>query len=628
MESDDQSERGSDQFTAVDTRPDGDGDANAWEAGDRLARLALLLTGDPARAYRLTRTALIAVGPHATYTRARRRLVRRTRRGRLNPHTTAMLPGLGGPTPAGRLWRRLVALPVTERALVVLTEAEGLADSVAAAALGLPRGDTETTLARIRESLTTHTRLTEEERREVFGGPTLRPAPGVVAPAALRRDQRGRGPRRVAIAAAAVMVLAGATAGFALRGGDSADEPVRFSGGVVEYTDPANWPARGDLLGDHGELRDAVRTWRDAGMEPRGTAPTVVWAGRIDGGRLVVLAGQSSAGEHVLGALLDTGTGSKLVDTQPAERTLAVGLRGLDPDSPDSRRYLVAPWAGDVSVLDLNTVNNPTDVRPADGERPPITADDFTGLSLNLGLSNAWVSDGGADGCVRPLLRMSGDGDELASSGDPAGTVTDYALDVAEHSPTVEVTTPAGEPDGPDPMLAGPVLAALGGLSPCDPAVPVPGSLARGTPLSAAALLDLDVRSYWTGQAPGGAPASALRLTWRVFRQPGFEPVNAQTYAVVSEGSPVGYSMVQYAEDATDLERAVASVEWTTGDGAELVALVSGPATARVDARPRLDGFPPGDRVGFLPRPAPGTKLTGLGRNAGNEIVSANRFEY
>lgn len=592
----------------------------AWEAGDRLARLALLVTGSPDRAYRLTRESLIAVGRDGQYVQARRKLLRKAVRMRVDPYTAGLLPGLGGLTPAARLWRRLMALPAVERALVVLTEAEGMADAVAGAVLGLPRGETEKTLARVRQSLESQAQLTEAERREVFEGPALLPANSAVPAQALTRALRGRRRARLltAVVAAVVLVGGGTSAALALSRGDSGGEglPQQFTGDVVRLADPSRWQARGDLLGDRVLLRDAVKAWRAEGFDAGSGTPTVVWAGRLDDShRLVVLTGLDRDGTRVLGALVDNGEGMRLAGTRPAAPTVAIGFSGLDEQAPSARRFLVAPW---VSKLALNDVAG----------AQPTGAQEFRDLALHDGLSDRWEradASGGSDGsgaCGRPLLRLSGADPTDGSSG---AEVTQYALDADDAGVPVSV---ADAPPQAAAAQAG-YFAVLRGLAPCAGGGPGGSSLALAgaTGLAEARVSELHVLPVWSGRLPDRTAGQVMRLSWRVSR-PDTGVGQGIAFALVHRNA-VRYSTARFVVEQRDLDTRVDTVLWPqAGRQPGFVVLTGGPGVAKLDVQPRPKGFRPGGPVAFLPSPKKGQKMSVLGLDRGNRLVSAQPVDF
>ncbi|HEX5497197.1 MAG TPA: hypothetical protein VFX70_21750 [Mycobacteriales bacterium] len=610
--------------------------ARAWEFSDRLARLALLVTGSPDRAYRLTRETLISVGRSAPYVQARRKLLRRAVRGRVDGYAAGLLPGMSGPTPAARLWRRLMGLPAVDRALVVLTEAEGMADAVAGAVLGLPRMETERTLAGVRESLEVQAQLTEAERREVFDGPALLPASGVVPTQALARAQRSRRVRRGLAAVAAVLVLAGGAMSVVAVRSDRGAEPLRRADSLTRVDDPMRWAARGDLLDDAALLRASVRVWRARGLggDPRGrvargnrggpgddlpgpdgTLPTLLWAGRLTGGRsLVVLAGRGFRNDQVVGVLLDRGpaaAGLTLVRMLPAAPTAALDLGAVAPDGTSSHRYLVSPWFSSLSVVE-------PDGDPPSGSPPGGAADGTERLGLHDGLSVAWAGRGAT--CSRPLLALFHPGS--SSAGGPGQT--SYALGSAGAGPAVGV----GDPPAGVPTRAA-YFTALHGLSTC------PGPPAAQSAASAPSLLtgldaqrvtvsDLAVAPLWAGRMPDGTAGQALRLSWRIdprSAEPGSDAnLFGQVFVVVTGGT-ASYSAVLRA---TSLAHTIGTVGWTSARNRHrYLLLASGPGIARVDLLPRPKGFKPGHPVAFLSLPRRERGLSAVGVDGSGRIVSA-----
>lgn len=623
---------------SVSAAQEADG-ARAWDVSERLARLAVLVTGSPDRAYQLTRETLIAVGRDGPYVQARRKLLRRAVRMRVDQYAAGLLPGLGGLTPAARLWRRLMSLPAADRALIVLTEAEGMADAVAGAVLGLPRMETEKTLQRVRQVLEVQAQLTEAERREVFEGPALLPASSAVPTQALSRAQRSRRLWRGAVAAAVVVLAAGSLAFAVTRDSDKTSGPAQYDGLPVRLAEPAQWPARGDLLDDSGLLKNAVAQWHTRGLDAQGTTPTVVWAGRLGGSRrLVVLTGRDHRGDQVLGALLDSGHGPTLVDTQPAVRALAFGFSGLEEGAPQSRRFLVAPWVSELAVNDVVAAE-------------PTTGDSFRTVVLRAGLSEPWVRGSAEAGCGRPVLRLAGTDPQAQPGGQPgaAGTspstsatpsgatgatgtaapggaggdtdgtgstpsLVEYALDVDDHSPTSGVDAPSGSAPARQAYLN-----ALRGLAPCA-ATPVGGqSLTGGAEPFKVAITDLQVRGVWAGALPDRTSGQVFRASWRVVPVSGTATRNGQGYVLVAGGA-ASYSASRFSSDPVELDRTVSTVAWTSkAKRRSYTLLAAGPGVAGLDLSPRPRGFRPGRApVLVINPPAPGrvsaVGLDGAGR--------------
>lgn len=589
--------------------------ARAWECSDRLARLAVLATGNPDRAYELTREALLSVGRDGQYVQARRKLLRRAVRIRSDPHTAALLPGLGGLTPAARLWRRLMALPATERALVVLTEAEGMADAVAGAVLGLPRGETETVLQRVRQVLESQAQLTEAERREVFEGPALLPATGAVPAQALSRALRGRRRKRVLSAVLAVLVLVGVLSGaLLLTGGDGGGAgpadglPGRFGGEVAQLADPSRWAARGDLVDDRELLRSAVRVWRQEGLGGDGDRPpSLVWAGRMDGSRrLVVLAGLGRDGDRVLGFLVGDGGGLRLRGTQPLAPALAVAFAGLDEDAPAARRFLVAPWVTDLALNDT-------------GAAQPTGPQEFRRLPLHEGLSDGWDRAPAGGACARPVLRLTGQ--DPASAG---SDVTAYALDADDAALPVSVADPL--PGAAEAQVG--YLAVLRGAAPCGGGAGGASLALGGTGEPAGTQVsELHLTTVWSGGFPDHRPGQVLRLSWRVSR-PDSGVETGVAFAVAHSGA-VRYSAPRFALEARDLDTAVGGVVWPQVGRQPGFLVVAGTQGVRqLDLQPRPGGFRPGGPVAFGPAPRRGQRLSVLGVDRFRRVVSVQPLDF
>ncbi|MGW7520534.1 hypothetical protein ACWGJ2_33630 [Streptomyces sp. NPDC054796] len=146
--------------------------------------------------------------------------------------------------------------------------------------------------------------------------------------------------------------------------------------------DFAAWPARGDRLGDRELLRRALAVWARPGPEvsvstTRGTPagppsgpPRLLYAGTVDGARVVLLHDglrvaryAESAGAERGGAALD------LARTDGADEVSAGALVVSRSDS--NVRYLTAPWVAGASTADL--------LRPSDaGHRVEVGGDGVT----------------------------------------------------------------------------------------------------------------------------------------------------------------------------------------------------------------------------------------------------------
>jgi hypothetical protein len=242
--------------------------------------------------------------------------------------------------------------------------------------------------------------LPEEEWRTLLAAPRWSvPVPAdfqaqVRSAAASRRGAR----LRVALAVATAATLVG---GVIVAVGRDADTlaplpPTAHVAGLLA------WPPRGPLVRDASVVSAAVRAWRASAQPPAGDV-FVLYAGRTDGRRLVVLQALDATGAGVAAVFGETA----------ADRTLSViGLLPIDrPDSPAlvlccgigtaglqggpgplTERLLVAPGVTGVEE------RSPVGATPQD--RPP-----FIPRTLVGGLSGPWPVDPG--GPAAPAVRMS-----------------------------------------------------------------------------------------------------------------------------------------------------------------------------------------------------------------------------
>ena len=120
------------------------------------------------------------------------------------------------------------------------------------------------------------------------------------------------------------MVAVGAAILVPVLRSDSAPVPASASAspGLL------GWPARGSLAGDEDLLRSALRSWLDGvPAAQRPTETSVLYAGRPDGSRVVLLQGTGSTGlgwVALLGGGADDATPLELLRSEPLGRAAAV----------------------------------------------------------------------------------------------------------------------------------------------------------------------------------------------------------------------------------------------------------------------------------------------------------------
>ncbi len=282
--------------------------------------------------------------------------------------TTREVPAAAGPAdetvPGGEtgdgeaVWRALASLPPRRRAVLVLRYDEGLDDTAVAARLGVPpasvAADGEAGLGALRSILRRRGRpedllpaaLADPARDlPVPAGPAGADRPGGPA-----RPRRRRGPL-LAWAAGAAVVAVGAAVLVPVLRSDSAAVPASSSASPALL----GWPARGSLAGDEDLLRSALRSWLDGvPAAQRPTETSVLYAGRPDGSRVVLLQGTGSTGlgwVALLGGGADDATPLELLRSEPLGRAAAVlalwggerRVRLLGPPDPDGGLLVADP---------------------------------------------------------------------------------------------------------------------------------------------------------------------------------------------------------------------------------------------------------------------------------------------
>lgn len=337
----------------------------AAERGGTLRRQALLLTGEPRRAARLTERALAETarrwsrlaGPAAAEEHARRVLaVAAARRAPARAtHYSPEEPALAGPGVAAAsaglgdgevVWRGLASLPPRRRVVLVLRFEEGLDDGRIGARLGLPAetvaGERQAGLAALRSILLRRGRP-EDLLPGALADPTrdLPPRPGPV-PAVPRQSPR----RRLLVAGGAVLALlaVGAAVLVPALGDDVEADPLPAAAPPAGGLD---WPTRGPLAGDQDLLRAALRAWADgvpAAQRPK--TPAVLYAGSPDGSRVVLLQGADAAGLGWAAEVADSGGTLALRRVEPLGRAaplLAVSAGDTSAGAGTAVRLLAPP---------------------------------------------------------------------------------------------------------------------------------------------------------------------------------------------------------------------------------------------------------------------------------------------
>ncbi|QPP09160.1 hypothetical protein G4Z16_25180 [Streptomyces bathyalis] len=129
-------------------------------------------------------------------------------------------------------------------------------------------------------------------------------------------------------------------------------------------TDFSAWPARGDLTNDEGLLRRALAVWARPGGKVRlsltqGTSagppsgpPQLLYAGRVDGAKVVLLHDGQRAARYAEPEGADSG--GAVLDIARTDGADTAGSGALVVSRSDSNvRYLTAPWISKAAEVDL-----------------------------------------------------------------------------------------------------------------------------------------------------------------------------------------------------------------------------------------------------------------------------------
>jgi DNA-directed RNA polymerase specialized sigma24 family protein len=579
-------------------------------------RQALLLTGQPERAARLAERALADTarhwerlvasgGPAAAEEHARRRLatstLRRSPRGR-RPRPAARLtagrdgssrsdlgpvadPGLAaGQRPesdSDATWRALASLPPRRRVVLVLRYDEGLGDEAVGARTGLPAGtvaaDAEAGLAALRSILRRRGHPEDLVPAALADPARTPPAPPPVGPDAARYRRR----RRLLVAGLAVATAAVAVlVPLAVAGGDGGGVPASTPTGDGQL----GWTARGPLAGDARTLRAALRAWQD-GVPPgeRPSDAAVLYAGRPDGRRLVLLQGTDPRGLVRVAEIAEVGGSLAVLRADPLGRTAPIVAA---PAGDGGRVRLLIPAevaaGGDVLVRDPGI---PLD---APLRRLAVDADGLTEpLDPGPGGVPVVVVSGGA----KPAVAGSG----VVSAGrlTPQSGQVEIAATTLPLGGSAEVTAVSYD-DGRllAERLGGPVVVA-----PVGPTLSASLVVGRGSsPLDARTYEARRQGSTWLATVirVGGAPACVY--SFRLEPTDGQAALPVVVRRCVPDGSRDGVLHV-VADEPVALVRA--RLLPARGPGARLVTVGPGkPGTRAGDrgfvALVRVSGFPTG----------------------------------
>ncbi|WP_405741375.1 hypothetical protein [Streptomyces sp. NBC_01525] len=428
----------------------------------------------------------------------------------------------------------------------------------------------------------------------------------------IRRRQHGR----ALLAAGAAVVVCGALLGLPGQGGGpqgAAAPPYTENAAARAAMDPARlavssptawksaaredfaaWPARGDRIGDKALLRRALAVWARPGPRVKvaatpGTAagpaagpPQLLFAGTVDHAAVVLLHDGQRLVRYAEAADGSTDAGAALdfARTDGAQGASAAAL--VVGRTARNVRYLTAPWASSVRLVDL--------LKPgAPGERLAVDAQGVTAPAPSPGPS------GGCDSW--PALR------------------TDGAL-LTDLGETTPVRLTYGTPQAPD-AVDGPEGRAAWARTACQlPAL-------RGLGVQS-----VNAWPFARQALPGGAgTASWLCARAETWRGPG-----SRTLSVFQAPAPSGQpyatgAVTAAAEGGTACgpraPRVLAGVLWKSGDGAwwllaagsREVTSIAATGGVRGGARGRLLALrvPAGSHAQLTGRLSGGGRIDGLG---------------
>ncbi|MBW8485419.1 hypothetical protein [Actinomadura parmotrematis] len=323
------------------------------------------------------------------YAELRDRVLRRAMRGpgrpgpRLGPWLRARPAAASGDDL--ELTGALGGLSAGARAAYVLHGVEGLPDDQVRARLAaIGVADAEVALA---EAAALDEGTSPDERRALLARPALDPT-------IARLYGRAARPRRPAalVAAAAVLVGGGAVVAAGGLGAARSGAQAAFLGGRPEAVTEAPaglwrrttrlgleaWNPRGDLAGDGGLAKEALRAWnggeRAVSYDGTGTAPPsgrpqLLYAGTVDGRRVALLHDDERVARYTA---LPGERGKRTLEVFPEGRILP---GGASPLKLAPGRYLLPPWVTGVKAAPLGDGEARwADVPVRDGVTAPVGA--------------------------------------------------------------------------------------------------------------------------------------------------------------------------------------------------------------------------------------------------------------
>ncbi|MGI5163499.1 hypothetical protein ACQEU3_03995 [Spirillospora sp. CA-253888] len=277
----------------------------------------------------------------------------------------------------------LAALSPQARAAYALRHLEGLPeDAVRERLAALGAADPATALS---EAAAVDGRVPPETRDRLLARPALDPTV-----ARLHARLHGRPGRRARIVAAIAALAAAGTAvalsggldgvgvsGLAFNAAERTDRVTTVPAGAWRRTtslDLDAWSARGDLAGDRGLAREALRAWNGGveaaasggvGTAPPARAPQLLYAGRIGDRRIVLLHDADRVARYT------AGPGGRTLEVFPEGRALP---GGASPLKLAAGRYLLPPWVTGFRVARLGGRARWKEVPISDGVTGPVPA--------------------------------------------------------------------------------------------------------------------------------------------------------------------------------------------------------------------------------------------------------------